>query len=736
LGTVVVRDQKDLEPSGKDSVRAVQSSIGKGKQALRDIPQSVTVVTEKLMDDRHLDTVKEALKSTAGVTFLAAEGGEEDIRLRGFAVQQTGDLYVDGMRDPAIYDRDTFNLDRLEVLRGSASMLFGRGSTGGVVNQVTKQPRLLDENQVDISLGNHDYVRVDGDFNIQTGDSAALRINAMVTKADNNGSGSSIDKRGLGLAYRDGIGERHELQASLYHLLNNNGVNYGIPWLPAAAGSTAGPGLVPIDPSNYYGMASDYNQSGVTMATLGHVYRPQADTELTTRVRYSTYDRDMRSGTVRWNNALSGGAVTEDTFSQNSVVNRGTHLKVQDMQVGQFQSDLSHKFQAAGMEHHLLTGVDYAREKKTVYGDAPGLNGNALTALRTALGLIKPTTLIGTPDDGAWINEANRQFLPTSDYTSTSLGVYAQDMVKLTPTWKVVGGLRYDHMDGKYNTYNYTYSGTGTSYDGFSVTGTSRYRVKISELSKRLGVLYQPDDHQSYYFSAGNSFNPSGDLYSLSSANENTPPEQSMNLELGGKIDSADKRYTSRVALFHSTKYNERNTDPLLFVPGTTTPVTALSGKRHTAGLEFDLAGRLTPRWEMYVSTMWMPLAKVDKAAPCPATGQCAQSTVGERPGDRPSLTPKFSGTIWSTYQINAEVRVGAGLNYRSKQNPTRSAWYAPSFVTADLMAEYRVGGGDDLIFKLNVTNVTNKLYADQLYPGHYIPGAGSLVQLTTSIKF
>jgi len=730
LDTVVVRDQKELEPSGKDSIRAVQSTIGKGKQALRDIPQSVTVVTEKLMDDRHLDTVKEALKSTAGVTFLAAEGGEEDIRLRGFAVQQTGDLYVDGMRDPAIYDRDTFNLDRLEVLRGSASMLFGRGSTGGVVNQVTKQPRLLDENQVDISLGNHDYVRAEGDFNVQTGDSAALRITTMVTKADNNGAGSSIDKRGVGLAYRNGIGERHEFQASLYHLLNNNGVNYGIPWLRSA---TAGEpsGLVPVDASNYYGLASDYNQSGVTMTTLGHVYRPQADTELTTRVRWSAYDRDMRSGAIRWS-----GGVNADNFSQASAVTRGTHVKVQDMQVGQFQSDLSHKFQAAGMEHHLLTGVDYAREKKTVYSEAPGMSNTDRNALRAAVGLSKPITLIGTPNDGAWINESNRAFLPGSDYTSTSIGVYAQDMVKLTPTWKVVGGLRYDHMDGKYNSYNYTYSGTGASYDGFTMTGSSQYRVKISELSKRFGVLYQPDDRQSYYFSAGNSFNPSGDLYSLSAGNENTPPEQSMNLELGGKIDSADKRYTSRIALFHSTKYNERNTDPLLFVPGTTTPVTALSGQRHTAGLEFDLAGRLTPRWEMYVSTMWMPIAKVDKAAPCPPTGGCAQSSPGEREGDRPALTPKFSGTIWSTYQINAEVRVGAGLNYRSKQAPTRTTWTAPSFVTADVMAEYRVGGGDDLVFKLNVTNVTNKLYADQLYPGHYIPGAGSLVQLTTSIKF
>src|SRR5690606_24843664 len=156
---------------------------------------------------------------------------EEDIRLRGFSLQQTGDIFVDGMRDPAFYDRDTFNLDRIEILRGSASLLFGRGSTGGAVNMVNKPPRLITEHQVDLTLGSHAYRRAVGDFNIQTGGSAALRLGAMVTQARNNGSGSSIDKKGVAAAYRWGIGERDEFQASLYHLDNNNGMNYGMPWI-------------------------------------------------------------------------------------------------------------------------------------------------------------------------------------------------------------------------------------------------------------------------------------------------------------------------------------------------------------------------------------------------------------------------------------------------------------------------------------------------------------------------
>ena len=152
LRTVTVKDKGEVDiAEGKNSVRVMETRIGKGKQLLRDIPQSVTVVSEKILDDRNLETVKEALKNTAGISFLAAEGGEEDIRLRGFSLQAAGDVFVDGLRDPAFYERDTFNLDRLEVLRGSASMLFGRGSTGGAVNQVNKTPRLMDESQIDLT---------------------------------------------------------------------------------------------------------------------------------------------------------------------------------------------------------------------------------------------------------------------------------------------------------------------------------------------------------------------------------------------------------------------------------------------------------------------------------------------------------------------------------------------------------------------------------------------------------
>ncbi len=715
LAPVIVKERAEA-PEGKAALRATQTTIGKGTQALRDIPQSITVVTEKLIDDRNLDTLKDVLHNTAGITFLAAEGGEEDIRLRGFSLATTGDIFLDGMRDPAFYDRDTFNHDRVEVLRGSASMLFGRGSTGGAVNQVSKQPRLITEHEVTTTLGSHQYRRVTGDFNLQTGDNAALRLNAMVNTADNNGAGSSIDKRGVALAYRWGIGTANELSASLVHLDNRNGIHYGLPWIrPSATGTTDTNTLIRgLDPSSYYGLASDTNQGSASMATLSHVHRFGHDSELKTQVRKGTFTRDQRASAIRFAGTTGAvrnpAAVDLGNFGPGTVFTRGTNLKIQDMDTLHAQTDFSRKFNALGVRHELLTGVDIAREQKTVYA--------ARSAAQGGVDLTKPPTTAGTPDDGASVNEAARVLRVGNQFDTHAWGAYLQDLVQVAPHWKLLGGLRYDSLRGNYDAFAIPNNAAGPE------TATS-YQQKISATSKRVGVLFQPNALDSFHFSYGTSFNTSGDTYSYSALSASTPPEQSENIELGAKLDSADKRFTTRLAVFRATKKNERNTDP-----DTAATRFLLSGKRHTAGVEIDVSGRITPQWEVYGSYLWMPIARVDVAA-------STATTVGNRVGDRPGLSPRHSGTVWTTYQLTPQWRVGGGINFRGRQSPadvTAPAWEAPSYATADLMAEYTFN--QQFSVKANLSNVTNKLYADSLYRGHYLPGAGRNLQVALNARF
>ncbi|MDR7299641.1 catecholate siderophore receptor [Pelomonas aquatica] len=721
-----VRIKAAAEPQGKDAYQATETRIGKGKQDIRDIPQSLTVVTEKLIDDRNLDNVKDVLKNTAGITFMAAEGGEEDIRIHGISLQSTGDIFIDGMRDPAFYDRDTFFLDKVELLRGSGALMFGRGSSGGAVNQVTKQALLADQNEINITASSHAGLRAVGDFNRRTGETTAWRIGTMVDRADNDGAGNMINKVGLAGSVRTGIGETDEFALTAYALQNENGMNYGMPWIrPTPTSAVGETTLMPVAPTAYYGLASDRNKGSAQYVMGQHTHRFNPNVELVTKARYASYTRDQRAGTVRFAAPnLQPGSVAASlaTFGPNTVINRGTQLKVQDLQTITVQSDLSAKFKVAGMDHHLMTGADFAQEKKQVYNDTPGLTGTQRTAFYAALGLTKPTTLAGTPDDGATVDESRRQMLSASEYTSRSAGAYVQDTISLAEHWKLVAGLRYDSLKGDYDTFNYSYSGAGANqgYSYFARTTTDSYQMKISKWSQRAAVLFQPSERLSFHLMGATSFNTSGDTYSLNAANQGIPPEKSISLELGGQYDSADGKLTTRFGIFRATKLHERNTDPL------NTDVITLSGKRHAAGIDVDVTGRITPEWEVFGSFTWMPVASID----------ISSATSGELQGDRPSLTPRYSGSLWTTYKLTPQWRVGGGFVARSGQQPNRNpGFYAPKFIVGNLMAEYTVIE-DALLFRLNVDNVANKLYADTLYTGHYVPGTGRIVALTGTYKF
>ncbi len=691
LPTVTVREQADV-PQTKNSLRTTDSGIGKGNQALRDIPQSVTVMTERLIDDRNLDDFRDVLRTTAGVTFQAGETGEEDVRLRGFSLWQAGDIYTDGIRDGALYERDTFNNDRVEVLKGSASMLFGKGSTGGVVNQVSKQPFLLDQHEVTTTLGTGRETRLTGDFNFMTGEDSAFRLNAMVHEENNHGA--TVSKRGIAPTYRWGIGSRNEFSVGLYHLESEGQPNYNHPWFVQD-------GIIqPTLPArNYYGLASDHLDTSADYITLSHTHRFDRQNSLTTRVRHGSYERDLLASVIRFGQT-DGAATTINNLGPNTILTRSPKGRIGTSDTTQIQSDFVGTFNGLGKKHDLLAGVDIYQE------DAKRANNFA----GPSSGL---TTTVGTPNDGDTFADA-RGAVPFNTFDARNLGLYVQDTVNLNSTVKLIGGLRYDNFKATYLT------NTGVANE-----------VSENLWSPRVGATFQPDDNTSYYVSFGTSFNTSGDTYQFSpgapnTKDANTPPEKSRNLEIGGKFEIFEKRASLGAALFYSEKYNERNTDP-----DTASTQQLLSGKRHAAGMEFNLAGRITPKWDIFYNHTWMPSAKIDKSnVALNATGTGAQVQ-----GDRPGLTPRHSASLWTTYMVLPKLRIGGGLNYRGKQNPEGARHVqADSFVTFDAMAEYTIT--ETTTLKLNVTNLTDELYADSLYRGFYVPGAARTVQLTLKKLF
>ncbi len=701
LSTVTVKEQAEGS-NAKTTLRATDTQIGKGTQALRDIPQTVTVMTERLIDDRNLDDFRDVLRTTAGVTFQAGETGEEDVRLRGFSLGLAGDIYVDGMRDGVLYSRDTFNHDRVEVLKGSASMLFGKGSTGGVVNQVNKQPFLMDQHEVNYTLGTGNQHRLSGDFNIKTGEDSAVRLNALLENHYNNGA--STRKNGIAPTYRWGIGSRDEFSIGFYHLEVDGRPSYNHPWF------TSNGVIQPTLPAkNYYGLASDYQDSSADYVTFTHKHRFDKDTELSTKVRKGRYERDLWASVIRFGQT-NGEATTAANLGPDTAITRTPKGRKGVSDITQFQSDLTHKFEALGKKHDLIAGVDLYDE------DAKRNNNFAGTA--SNLG-----STVGTPNDGDWRPDT-RGTPSYNTFQARSIGLYAQDTVALTDTVKLVGGLRFDRFDASYQVP------ASTAANG-TVTPARNFDRSDNLWSPRLGAIYQPDASTSYYASIGTSYNTSGDAYQFTptgpaARTANTGPEKSRNFEVGGKFEMFEQRATLGVALFRSEKYNERNPDP-----DTAAAQELLSGKRHATGMEFNLAGRITSAWDVFYNHTWIPSAKIDSSN----VALAANGAGAQVQGDRPALTPKHSASLWSTYRISPKLRVGAGLNYRGKQSPEGARQLvAKAFTTIDAMAEYNLS--DTTLVRLNINNLTDKLYADALYRGFYTPGAPRSIQVTLKTLF
>lgn len=688
LPTVTVKESAEIQ--NKDTLKPTTTTIGKGKQALRDIPQSVTVFTERLMNDRNQDDFRDVLRSTAGVTFQAGETGEEDIRLRGFSLGQAGDIYIDGMKDAPLYERDTFNNDSVEVLKGSASMLFGKGSTGGVVNQVNKMPLLMDQHEASYTLGTGQQHRLTGDFNFLTGENAAFRINALVH--DEKNFGAKQKKLGIAPTYSWGVGTRDEFSVGLYALDIQGRPLYDHPWF------LDGQRIVPSLPArNYYGLASDKLDSSAQYVTLAHTHRFDNNGELQTRLRHGRYERDLLASAVRF-----AAGTTRDNLNGDTVVTRSAKGRLGISELTQLQSDYTNTFAWGGRKHAVIAGVDL------YYDDAR--RDQRYTGTGTM-----PNTTVGTPNDGA-VRPTPRGAPTFNTFDASNLGLYVQDTVSVTDTVKLLGGLRYDRFKASYHTPTEL---SNRRSDGL--------------WSPRLGVIYQPNESSSYYASYGTSYNTSGDTYQfgLSFNNNtertaNTPPEKSRNFEIGGKFDLFDKRALLGIAAFYSEKYNERNTDP-----DSAAAQELLSGKRHAAGMEVNLAGRITPKWEVFFNHTWIPSARIDESNVVPA----ASGGGAQVKGDRPGLTPRHSGSLWTTYAVAPQWRLGLGVNYRGEQNPEgQRAMTADSFAVFDAMVEYTVD--EKTSIKLNVTNLTNKLYADTLYRGFYGPGAARAAQLTLKTRF
>lgn len=701
-----------VEVHGDKDSKSNQEVSRLGK--VRDVPQSITVLDSGLMQAQGSTSLTSALRNVPGLTIGAAEGGQigTNINLNGFSART--DMYLDGGRDRGQYYRDVFALESVEVLMGPSSMLFGRGSTGGVINQVSKKPIAKDFTEVQASANTFGLVRTVLDHNSQISDDAAWRVAAMAQhgKASNR---DQTDLSDFGIAPSVQFGMDGPTRITLSALLQHNRdmVDYGVPNLN-------GKPLNPVRDAAY-GYSDDRTISDVASlgAQVEHSFTP--DLKVRNQLQFNRVDTDAREtaantlGTIASNGsfvALSNGstatplAIASNLPLQQLWVRQQSHDRViRDTSLFNL-TELTATLNTGALTHHLLGGVEFGYDtyrNQNAYRNG-SCNGLALNSKGSTAGYSNCVPLL-TPGDQA--SPVTAPSVPGNLATGNAhtAAVFLNDSFEWTPEWKLVAGIRHDRYAAN----------IGNSISNANVLASTSQVVNFN--SVRTGAIWQPNAQSSYYLSYSTSFNPSLEqLVSTTGGTSPLPPQINHAYELGGKWDLDQGRLQLSSAVFDITQRNARSQD----VSG----LYSATGTVEVKGARAGLVGKLSKAWTIFAGYTHLDATIIDGIAP---------ATQGKTPANTPSDT----ASVWSTYAFNHSWQVGAGVNAVGARFANNTDLVrAPGYVRWDAMGEYHCKHYD---LRLNVFNLFNRAYYDALIPsdgGRAVPGAARSATVTINYRF
>src|SRR5262245_28597796 len=269
--------------------RVEDSALSKLSESIRDTPQSIATITKEMLDDRGLQSLNDALRNVPGITLGAGEFSWQgnNPTIRGFSSRD--DMYLDGLRDFGSYPRDPFNLETVEVLLGPSSILFGRGSTGGAINQVTKVPQREGLTSLAINVGSDDTVRATADVGRPLalfGDTSAFRLNVLAHSGEAEDRAAQTERFGIAPSLTLGLGTDTQVTFGYMKQTSDDRPDYGLPWL--------GNRPAPVARDNYYGFENDYLETDADIASARMMHRVSDSIRIDVQARYANYERDVR----------------------------------------------------------------------------------------------------------------------------------------------------------------------------------------------------------------------------------------------------------------------------------------------------------------------------------------------------------------------------------------------------------------------------------------------------------
>lgn len=678
--------------------QAVRVQSNKFSEPIANTPKTITVLTKDVLEDKNATSLREIGRSTAGVTLGSGEGGNafgDRFFIRGFDARN--DIFLDGIRDPAVSIRENFFTEQVEILRGPASSYAGRGTAGGAINIVTKQAGDKNFYNASSEFGTDRTKRFTLDVNQVISPTLSIRAGGVAQDAGIAGRNFATDERYGGFAAvkwtpTDSV----KVLANYIHTDLRGTPDFGVPWDRVNNRPVTESG-VPRD--TWYGEVNrDFQKVRQDIGTA------QFEVKLTPDVTFNSKFRAERSllnyiGTIAEMPRTFTNATPFCQIGSNQIyctqLNAQSRYQVADVLAN--QSDLTAKFDTGAFKHTLVTGTEFSREKVSIdkysglYSEA---NGSGMPSSNApVVSYFDPSSVTYLPFGGTSL--LGTPLVATIDTKS----VYAIDTANYNDFLILNGGVRYDNYD--YSALNHA-NGQQSALDSGLVNWNA-------------GAVIKPLPYASLYAAYATSSNPIGAELDASSASYGGPdytnlgaalgPERNKAAEVGTKWELFERRLLLTAALFQTEKDNAREVSGTTIVGGAAYRI---------QGIDLEAAGKITDKWSIFGGLVLMN-SKITKSNVAPPTTAGYTSNVGLKLAN----VAHQSFNVLTKYKFMPDWEVGGQATYRSKIYggtllAANQGTSLPSYWRFDAFLEHKVT--KNLTMKIAVNNIFNKLYYDTLY--------------------
>jgi catecholate siderophore receptor len=532
----------DIAAYGIDTI----STATKTLTPLRDIPQSISVVTKDQIRDQAMASITDVVAYVPGVTSHQGENNRDQLVIRGN--NTSADFFLNGVRDDVQYYRDLYNVERVEALKGPNSMLFGRGGGGGVINRVSKEAGFAALREFAFQGGSFGTKRFTTDLDQPINNRLALRINGLYENSGNFRNGVDLERYGVNPTATIVVGPKTALKLSYEYFHDGRVADRGIPSFHGR------PLDVPIE--TFFGDPDNSRvRAGVNLVSA-NVDHQAGRFNIHNRTMFGDYDRFYQNYVP---GAVTGDKTRVSITAYNNAAKRRNLFN---------QTDVTFNASTGKVRHNFLAGAEVGRQHTDNFRQSGFFNSTA-TSLLAAVSdptIDVPVTFRQNATDA-------------NNHIHTNLGAtYVQDQMSINRYLQVVTGVRFDYFDLQFHNNR-----------------TNQDLRRIDRLvSPRAGVIVKPVAALSLYANYGIAYLPSsGDQFSsLTTITQQVKPEKFSNYELGAKWD-VRRNLSLTTALYRQDRTNTRATDP-------NDPARILqTGSQRTNGYELGLNGNVSSKWSV-----------------------------------------------------------------------------------------------------------------------------------------